>query len=173
LDVVVRSMRLLQDKGLDRIRLMIAGAGDIQSLLRLGRQLGVSERIEYMGSIADRGKVASFLAGTDVGLIPFDANPLWSNALPAKLYEYCACGLGVLATVHENSLLSNFIRSHGIGFTSEPMDEAALAIAIRKMYDDRTFREEAGRRGRLLVEMEFDRGKIADDFLSRITAAVA
>jgi hypothetical protein len=67
---------------------------------------------------------------SDVGLIPYDDNPLWKNSLPAKFFEYCACEIPVIATAYADSLLAELIRKYDIGLTSPPMNEAKLAEAI-------------------------------------------
>jgi glycosyltransferase involved in cell wall biosynthesis len=110
--------------------------------------------------------LAQLIGMADVGMVHYDDNPLWKNSVPAKFYEYCACGLPVIATAHEDSILAEFIREYRIGITSPPMNEEKLAEAIYWMYQNRIFREAAGKRARLLIEEKFDRNKIANDFLN-------
>ncbi|MFX0204205.1 MAG: glycosyltransferase, partial [Candidatus Hodarchaeota archaeon] len=98
----------------------------------------------------------------------YDGNPLWKNSLPAKFFEYCACGIPVVATVYEDSILATFIREYGIGMTSPPMDEEKLAEAIYQLYKNESFREAAGKRARALIKEKFDRNKIAKDFLDLV-----
>lgn len=164
LDVAVKSVKKLVDMEL-KIKLNIAGNGEVWKVLNLARELGILNNIEYKGSINDKVKLAHLIAEADVGLIPYDGNPLWRNSLSAKFFEYCSCGIPVIATVYEDSLLAMFIREHGIGVTSPPMDEEKLAEAVYRIYMDKPFREEAGKRARLLIEEKFDRNKIAEEFL--------
>jgi colanic acid biosynthesis glycosyl transferase WcaI len=168
LDIVVKSMRKLVDKKLNHIRLIVAGKGEIEKVLTLAFELGIPSNVEYIGAINDKAKLAYLLAEADVGLIPYDDNPLWKNATPAKFYEYCACGIPVVATVYNDSTLATLIRKYRIGLTSPPLDEEKLAEAIYRIYKDKSFREAAGKRARLLIEEKFDRNKIAEEFLRSV-----
>ena len=168
LDIVVKSMRKLVDKELNHIKLIVAGKGEIEKVLTLALKLGIPSNVEYIGAINDKAKLAYLLAEADLGLIPYDDNPLWKNATPAKFYEYCACGIPVVATVYNDSTLATLIRKYRIGLTSPPMDEEKLAGAIYRIYKDKSFREAAGKRARLLIEKKFDRNQIAENFLKLI-----
>jgi glycosyltransferase involved in cell wall biosynthesis len=172
LDVVVRAIKRLVERNLNDIKLVVAGQGEIETLLRLAAELGLSSNVNYIGAINSKVELAQLVAMADVGLVPYDDNPLWKNSLPAKFYEYCACGLPVIATAHEDSLLAEFIREYRIGITSPPMNEEKLVEAIYWMYQNRIFREAAGKRARLLIEEKFDRNKIAEEFLNLLRASI-
>jgi len=168
LDVAVKSMKKLTDKGLNDIKLVIAGAGEIEEVLKLARELGISGEIEYKGVINDKAKLARLIAESDVGLIPYDDNPLWKNPLPAKFYEYCACGLPVVATCYEDSMLAKVILENKIGLISTPLDVEGLAKAIEKMYLDPDVRREVGTRARTFIEQNYDRNRIAEELFDLI-----
>jgi colanic acid biosynthesis glycosyl transferase WcaI len=170
LDVAIKSLKKLVDIGIGNVKLVIAGGGEVQKIFKLADDLGVLNNIEYKGTTNDKKKLAHLIAKADVGLIPYDANPLWKNSLPAKFFEYCACGIPVIATAHEDSLLNHWIRKYRIGITSPPMDEKKLAEAVYRIYQSKSFREEAGKRARVLIEEKFDRNKIAEQFLQLIEA---
>lgn len=172
LDVVARAIKRLVERNLNDIKLVVAGQGEIEMLLRLAAELGLSSNVNYVGAINSKAELAQLIAVADVGMLPYDGHPLWKNSLPAKFYEYCACGLPVIATAHEDSLLAGFIREYKIGITSPPMNEEKLAEAIYWMYQNRIFREAAGKRARALIEEKFDRNKIAEEFLSLIKELV-
>ena len=163
--MAVKAVKKLVDRGLRNVKLVIAGGGELEKVLNLSLKLGVSSNIEYKGVINDKAELARLIAEADVGLIPYDDNPLWKNSLPAKFFEYCACGIPVIATTHQDSLFATLIREYEIGMTSPPMNEEKLAEAIYRIYKDKSFREAAGKRARSLIEEKFDRNKIAEDFL--------
>jgi len=170
LDVVVKAVKKLVDKSLNDVRLLIAGDGEISRILSLARKLGISSHIKYLGSINDKEELAMLIATSDAGIIPYDDNPLWKNSIPAKFYEYCSCGLPVIATVHNDSHLQELIEKYKIGVTSPPLDEEKLADAIHWLYKNKSFREAAGKRARQLIEEKFDRNKIAEEYLNLIEA---
>jgi glycosyltransferase involved in cell wall biosynthesis len=172
LDVVVRAIKRLVERNLNDIKLVVAGQGEIETLLRLAAELGLSSKVDYVGAIESRAELAQLIGMADVGIVPYDNNPLWKNSLPAKFCEYCACGLPVIATAHEDSLLAQLIKEYKIGITSPPMNEKKLAEAIYWMYQNRIVGEAAGKRARLLIEEKFDRNKIAEEFLNLLRASI-
>lgn len=172
LDVVVRAIRRLVERNLSDIKLVVSGQGEIETLLRLAAELGLSSKVNYVGAINSKAELAQLIGMADVGIVPYDDNPLWKNSVPAKFYEYCSCGLPIIATAHEDSILAEFIREYRVGITSPPMNEEKLAEAIYWMYQNRIFREAAGKRARLLIEEKFDRNKIAEEFFTLIRTSI-
>jgi len=168
LDVTVKSIKRLVDKRIKNVKLIMAGDGEVKKLLGLADELGVSSNIEYKGLINEKLMLSKLIAEADAGLIPYDDNPLWKNTLPAKFFEYCACGVPVIATAYDDSILAQLIKEHNLGIVVTPMDEEKLAEAICKIYKDESFREAAGKRARTLIEEKFDRNKIAEDFLNLV-----
>ena len=108
---------------------------------------------------------------SDVGVVPYDDNLLWNNALPAKLFEYCAAGLPVIATTNKKSLLSKIISENKIGLTVSPMNEHELSKVIYQLHQNKEFRIQAGRNARKLIETNYDRNIIAMDFLKLVSEA--
>jgi len=167
LDIVIRALAKMHNQT-KSIKLMMIGDGpDLPLVLGLPKKLGLCDKVLYLGVKNDKNEIAEILSAGDVGIIP----ELYAKGqLPAKFFEYCACGIPVLATVYEDSLLATFIREYRIGVTSPPMDEGKLAEAIYWIYKDKSFREAAGKRARTLIEEKFDRTKIAENFLTLIEA---
>jgi glycosyltransferase involved in cell wall biosynthesis len=121
-----------------------------------------------MGVKYDKGEVAELIALADVGIIPYDNNPLWKNSLPAKFFEYASCGVPVIANVQKQSILAEIIDRERIGVHVEPEDVEELANAIKFLPSDKQFLEEASRKARELIKREFDREKISCKFLEMI-----
>jgi len=168
LDVVVKALAKLDNEIKDKIKLLIIGYGNVSNILRLAEELGLSNTVIYFGKEYNKSRLARIISSGDVGIIPYDNNPLWKNSVPAKFYEYCACGLPVIATVYDDSSLAGIIEEHHIGLTTPPMDENKLSEAITWLYRNMQLRETMGMRARKLIEEKFDRNKIADDFLKLI-----
>jgi len=171
LDVVVRALARLDNEVRSKMRLLIVGSGDVPNLLVLAERLGLKDNVIYLGVENDKVAIAQIISAGDVGIVPYDANPLWKDHVPAKFYEYCACGIPVIATVYNDSLLAKLIKEYGIGLTVSPMDSEKLAEAIFKMYQRPEFKR-LGRKSRALIEKKFDRCKIAEKFLSMIKQIV-
>jgi glycosyltransferase involved in cell wall biosynthesis len=170
LEIVLKAVKFLVNKGLENVMLSIAGQGDISGILSFGREIGILSNVKYEGIINSKVELSTIISKADVGLIPYDGNPLWKNSIPAKFFEYCSCGIPVIATVYEDSLLAEIISKYKIGLISPPLNEEKLADVIWELYTNVPFREAAGKRARLLIEENFDRNKIAEEFLSLIRA---
>lgn len=175
LDIVISSLKRLADKGFRNIRLIIVGRGTnahiLNSLLSYARNNGLQDSVLYLGNKSNVVELSGIIASADVGIVPYDDNPLWKNGLPAKFWEYCASGLPVIATVFDDSILAELINQKGIGLTSNPLDVDGLASKIEKLYLDKDFCLRAGQRARLLIEQEFNRDKISEDFIIRLSVS--
>jgi glycosyltransferase involved in cell wall biosynthesis len=173
LDIVVRALAKLDASLRSKVKLLMVGYGpDLPKIMNMAKNLSLEDSMIYLGLKNDKRELAEILSAADVGLIPYDNSPLWKNSVPAKFYEYCACGIPVVATVHDDSHLGELIKRHEIGRTSPPLDEEKLANAIYWLYKNKSFRESAGKRARQLIEEKFDRNKIAERFLDLIRECV-
>ncbi|HYL67319.1 MAG TPA: glycosyltransferase family 4 protein [Nitrosopumilaceae archaeon] len=168
LDIVVRALQKLINK-VQNVKLLLVGGGpELQVVLNLSEDLGIRNRIFYLGPKSDKIELAEIISAADVGVVPYDANPLWKNSLPAKAFEYFACGLPVVATVYEDSTLGKLIFEHKIGLVSDPENVEALADCLERISIDNSFRKDASKKAVLLIEECFDRNKIAEKFLNLI-----
>jgi glycosyltransferase involved in cell wall biosynthesis len=173
LDVVVRALTRLDNAARNKIRLLIIGSGDVPNVLRLAENFGLKDDIIYLGVKSDKVELAQIISACDVGIVPYDDNPLWKNSVSAKFYEYCACGIPVIATVYDDSLLASIIKEHEVGLTTPPIDDEKLPEAILWIYQNAQLREAMGRRARMLIEEKFNRNKIADEFLKLVEGRVS
>jgi len=152
-----------------KAKLLLIGEGeDLEKILELSKILKIEKNVKYIGVKYDKREIAGLIALADVGLIPYDKNPLWRNSLPAKFFEYASCGIPVIATVESRSILAEIIDREKIGVHVEPENIEKLADAINLLSSDKYFLEEASKRARELIEREFDRVKISKNFVNLI-----
>lgn len=168
-DIVLKAIRRLIDKGIEDVELVIAGWGDIDNLMILASRWEISDKVRYLGIIEDKEKLSHEIAKSSVGVIPYDDNLLWKNALPAKFFEYCACGIPIVASVFQDSILAQFISEYKIGLYVPPLDDTSFAKSLNKLYNNPDLARVAGESARTLIETRFNRENIAEDFLSLIT----
>jgi len=165
LDVVVRALANLNDSYKDNVKLVMVGGGELPAVLKIANDLRLNEKVIYLGVKDDRREIAEIISAGDLAIIPYDNNPLWKNTIPAKFFEYCACGVPVVAAVHYDSILAKIINEYRVGLVVPPMNSAALAEAIYNLYKDSMFRTEISENAVSLVVNHYDRNKIAKDFL--------
>lgn len=167
-DIIVKAIKRLVDYGLYDVELIIAGWGDIEKLFKITSNLEISNKVRYLGTINDKEKLSYEIAESSVGVIPYDDNLLWKNALPAKFFEYCACGIPIVASVMRDSLLTRLFDEYQIGLCVPPLDVSSFVKALIQIYDSPDFALDAGTRARKLIESHFDREKIAHRFFDLI-----
>jgi glycosyltransferase involved in cell wall biosynthesis len=170
LDIVIEALRILKEKGREdgnRYMLMIVGGGDIKRILDYASNIDVKEMVNYVGRFNNPIEIAKILSAADVGIIPYDDNPLWKRTLSTKLFEYCACALPVIATVTKDSILAKYIKENQIGFVVPPLDSKSLANSIESMYDEPKLRSIISLNALHFAE-KYDKKKIAEELLSYV-----
>jgi rhamnosyl/mannosyltransferase len=150
-DIAIRALRLLPGA-----RLVLIGEGPLRAELEtLARELGVAERVHFMGEILNE-RVTPYYLASDVYLLPSTAR---SEAFGIVQIEAMACGLPVVNT----SLPSGvpFVSRDGeSGFTVPPKDVDALATATRKLLADSELRRRFGEAGRTRAHAEFSKAAL-------------
>jgi glycosyltransferase involved in cell wall biosynthesis len=169
-DIAVLALAKLIALGVKDIRFIIVGDGNISRVLEIAREQGIEEYIEYKGVLTSRNEVADVIRNCDLGLIPYDKNPLWKNTIPVKLFEYCSCGVPVVVTALDDSLLANLVKQYGIGRVANPMNIDSLAAELKVLIENIQLRTDTGHQARAFSE-NYDRTKISDKFLRIILSS--
>ena len=117
---------------------MVAG-GDAQAQFsRLNAKYDLHGSVEYEGMVS-HDKASAIQAKADVLLVnqeyPLDGRPC--PIVPAKIYEYLACGKPVLGLVPTGDSRDFLLRS-GVGWVCAPDDYVAIAAKIKELYGLRT-----------------------------------
>jgi len=133
IDVALRAMQLLPDRSL-----VLAGSGpETAHLMSLAQDLGLQQRVTFLGSIPGP-EVRALMRGADAVLLP----SRW-EAMPMVLLEGVAEGAKLIVSripAHER-----FLR-HGAAIGCEVDNPFALAVAVRQLGDPEVVeRLEAGR----------------------------
>ena len=171
-DVVIQALyNLINNNDTFKLKFIVMGTGKphkINEMLKLIRNLGLQNDVIFLGE-KKREVVARILSCCDVGIVPYDDNPLWAYAHPAKFFDYCASGLPVIATAFQSSELASLIRKYELGYIVEPLNSVELASTIRKFYSlSEKERRDMGERARSLVVNTFNRVKIAKKLMETL-----
>jgi glycosyltransferase involved in cell wall biosynthesis len=175
-DIILRAIHyLMKTKYISNAKLIIMGNGissKIREMLTLIEVLGLEHEAIFLGE-QKREDVARILSGCDLGVVPYDDNPLWDSAYSTKFFEYCSAGLPVIVTVTRNSDLAKLVRKHEVGYVVDPLNVAQFAAAIKEFCSlNEDERKEMRDRARNLIVNSFDRGKIAGNFLETLQSAL-
>jgi glycosyltransferase involved in cell wall biosynthesis len=172
--------RLHQNKGFavllealaitSELRLDIAGDGPLrQPLERLAQQLGVADRVAFLGW---RDDVPALLARADIFVCPSLREPLGNVVI-----EAWAAGRPVIATASDGpvALISHEISGLLVPLPGQPGGGApALADAIERLAGDPALRGSLAAGGRRAYEAEFTETAVVQcycEFLDRVAPA--
>ena len=144
-DVAVRAMRRV------RGTLLLVGDGPLRKALEaLAVEVGVSDRVRFVGEVHNRALVPYYLA-SDVFVLPSVAR---SEAFGIVQLEAMASGLPVVNTELRSGV--PFASRHGeTGLTVPPGDPDALASALRELGGSSVNRERYGVAARARARTEF------------------
>ena len=146
-----------------RLRLVIAGGGDLDGELRERAAAGgVTDRVTFLGSVA-HGEVADWLAASDIAATPSVVDDAGNvDGLPNTVLEALASATPVVATL-----------AGGIGAVAvdgetalivPERDAEALGGAIEALVQDPALGERIGRTGRRRMQTEHTWARVAERF---------
>jgi rhamnosyl/mannosyltransferase len=151
-EYAIRALPLLPEADL-----VIIGDGPLRGELEaLARELGVAERVTFLGDVHNQRIAPHFLAA-DVYVLPSMAV---SEAFGIVQIEAMAAGLPVVNTALASGV--PFVSRDGeSGFTVEPANVEALAGALRRLLDDPALRQRFGAAGKARAHREFTKEVLA------------
>jgi glycosyltransferase involved in cell wall biosynthesis len=160
--VVLGAGRLVYYKGFEYLvramqgvdgHLLLAGEGPLGGSLRtLAAQLGIADRITFLGSVPD---LRPYLHACDVFALPSVER---SEAFGLVQLEAMSCGKPVVNTALPSGV--PWVSRHGeTGLTVPPRDADALGTALRTLLDDGALAARLGAAGRhrAVTELTVDR----------------
>jgi glycosyltransferase involved in cell wall biosynthesis len=118
----------------------------------LARELGIAEAVEFTGWVSNEA-VIERLGRADIGVAPYLAiEPFYFD--PAKIIEYMAAGLAVLAS--DQGRVRDMVEDDISGLLLPPGDEAALTAALLRLANDKALRERLGQAARKRAETQYN-----------------
>ena len=124
-------LRALAEPVATGIRCVIAGEGaELQSLLKLRAQLGLQDRVDFVGRLTDAEMVGHLARCRAVAFVP------WNEDYGFVTVEAFACAKPVV-TVNDSGGPAELVEDGVSGYVTDPTPEA-LAVALREVMSDRT-----------------------------------
>jgi glycosyltransferase involved in cell wall biosynthesis len=156
LEVIVEACALLANRRV-AARLFVAGDGDIRAGLEaLSRQLGVADRIHWLGDVPDP---TALLQGCDIYVMASVG-----EAFGMALVEAMACGAAVVAS--RSGGFTETVEEGKSGLLVPPLDPFALADAIQTLAQDNDLRSSLARNAVERVQSYFTADGSIDNILS-------
>jgi len=151
---LVRATAMAVERAPD-LRVEVAGGGPCrEQLVRLAAELGVADRIVFLGEVRD---VPAALARARMLVLPSR-----SEGIPLTVLEAMACGLPVVGT--RVGGLPEVVEDGVTGLLVPPADPAALAAAIVQTWSDPDRLDRLGHAGRRRAEECFDVRRMVAQF---------
>jgi glycosyltransferase involved in cell wall biosynthesis len=168
LEVVLDAARRIAAAG-EPVRFVLAGDGTMLGRIQESAARLELPNLEVLGAIP-KEQTRAFYNNCDVCLVPLASLPIFSAALPTKLFEIMACGRPVVASA--SGLVPEALAESGAGWAVPPGDGAALAQALVRLGRlPASERLAMGARGVRYVAERFHRGVLADRYLRILRAA--
>ncbi len=146
------------------LTLLFAGLGPNEGTLRReARELGLEDRVRFLGFRAD---IAEVEAAFDVAVLP----SIGCDASSASLKEAMALGVPVIAS--DVGGARSIIEDGSTGFIVRPGDPAALETALRRVLTDRESARAVARRAREEVSRRYSVKRLCDQTLQAYATAV-
>lgn len=163
LDAVLDAAKELKLRKRDDIKLVLIGQGK----LKPGLQQRVAEEqldnVIFHGPV-NKEKLSGLMASADLGLqVLANVPAFYYGTSPNKFFDYIASGLPVLNNYP--GWLAEMIAKEDCGFVVPPDNPSLFADALVQAADARVDLKEKGLRGQQLAVREFDRRKLADQFV--------
>lgn len=145
--VILRAVAMVKSAGFD-FKLLLAGRGDeqyVKELHAIARELGLEDRVEFLGFV---DRMGAFVSRLDIALLP----SIVREACSLMLLEYMYLGKPVITT--NNGGQVEVINDGVNGMLIEPSDAPMLADAIIKLLKDRELMVEMGAKAKEKFDLE-------------------
>lgn len=119
----------------------------------------------------DRREIPGVLSCSDAFLVHLRAAPIFTTVMPSKIFEGAAMALPLVVGVR--GFARRFVEDAGCGLCIEPGDDRGLVDAVLRLAADPALRRRLGEAGRARVAREFDRGRLAAQYLDIIERTAA
>lgn len=163
LDAVLDAAKELKLRKRDDIKLVLIGQGKLKPGLQQRAAEEQLDNVIFHGPV-NKEKLSGLMASADLGLqVLANVPAFYYGTSPNKFFDYIASGLPVLNNYP--GWLAEMIAKEDCGFVVPPDNPSLFADALVQAADARVALKEKGWRGQQLAMREFDRGKLADQFV--------
>jgi glycosyltransferase involved in cell wall biosynthesis len=160
IQTVIQAVKLLKDK-IPNILFVIIGDGPYEVRLRsLVATMKAEEFVEFIGWV-DFQEVASYIAATDVGVLPQIVNLQTENACAHKVFQYMSFGKPIVTTPTKVYKQINDEKEFVLFVPYD--DPESLSEAVMRLYQDEALRSRLGENGRQLTREKYDWRLMAGD----------
>lgn len=160
---------LIHRKRLD-IKFVLIGQGKLKQALQKRAKNAKLVNVIFLDPVS-KPVLAKLIKSADLGMqILANVSAFYDGTSPNKFFDYIACGLPVINNYP--GWLALLIVKHHCGFVVEPDNSMAFADVLEQAVAQKDNLKLMGRRARILAESEFDRSKLADQWVDCLEASL-
>jgi len=164
LEVILNAANLLRENS--KIQFILQGSGpEKEMLMELNKTLKLNN-VHFLEPVSKK-EMPSILKSIDVALVPLKNLPLFKGAIPSKVFEALAMEVPLLLGV-DGEARNHFIEKGKAGLFFQPENADELAKQALFLTENLVERLEMGKNARRYVTENFDREKIANDFMRQL-----
>lgn len=141
---LLQAMQQLPENVLNKVRLVLAGSGEVQGVSKAVQELGLSEHVTVLNWLTPEQRDA-LLSSCDVFVLPS-----LNEGLPCSLLEAMSWGLPVITSPVGG--IPEVVLHEDNGWLVDPLDVQALAAAMQSFVENEPMRLQMGSRARASVE---------------------
>lgn len=156
IDTAIKSMPKIIEEIPHARLLLVGGKGSEEyekELKKLCKELKVENNVEFTGWV-DFSLVPSYIALSDVCLVPHHASGHTNTTIPHKLFQYMAMRKPVIVT--DCKPLKRIVEECDCGVVVPSGDYNKMAEAVIRLYKDREYARKLGENGRRAVEEKYN-----------------
>lgn len=163
-DVLIQALPYIKEKVQD-VKVIIGGDGtDLSRLKTLAMELGVSDIVQFPGTI-NRADVPIYFYLSDLFVLPAVFDPKGNvDGCPIVILEAMACGKPVVST--DISGIPIVVKDGETGLLVKEKNVNDLATAIISLLENPEKREQFGRAGQLRIQQELTWTNTVEQFIS-------
>jgi glycosyltransferase involved in cell wall biosynthesis len=171
LNAVLDAAAELRQRNAKHIKFVFVGDGMQKQELRERAAREALSNCIFLDPVP-KGDLAELMQSADLGLmILANVEAFYYGTSPNKFFDYIAGGMPVLCNYP--GWVSGMLVEWGAGVAVPPNDPAEFAEALMNLAEKPELLAQMGRRARALAEQEFDRAKLADQFVDVMESVVA
>lgn len=158
---VLRALRIMTSRGMEVSYAVVGDGPQAPALKDLARELGVSERVRWLGVVPEGDLAALYNCATLYVGISTRAETIGVEGFGISFLEASACGIAVVAG--RSAGVVDAVRDGETGVLVDPHVPEELAEVVEGLLTDRARREALGAAGRRAVEEYFNWDRVVRD----------
>ncbi|MDZ7338039.1 MAG: glycosyltransferase family 4 protein [candidate division KSB1 bacterium] len=168
MEVLCEAARLLKHR--EDIRFAFVGEGPVKDQVRQLVAQWDLRQVQLVDEVP-RERMPELLSAADACIVPLKKKPLFTGALPSKMFDAWACSRPVLLAVDGEA--RRVVEEAQGGLFVPPEDAQSLAEAILRLAADRDLARRLGANGRRYVEHHFSRQSQAQQLANLLEGIVS